>query len=79
MIRVLRTRVRPDKVNEYMALMKSAVLPADEVRSSANAVTRFYRCDTAGPIRSLFPSQAWTSWMVNDLDGGASAFKKRWA
>jgi len=66
MIRVLRTRVRPDKVNEYSALVKSEVLPA-----AKKAGVKFY---TVSQVRYGEPNTEFVavSGLNNwaDLDGG---------
>jgi quinol monooxygenase YgiN len=66
MLRVLRTRVRPEKANEYMALVKSETLPA-----AKKAGLKFY---TVSQVRYGEPSTEFVSasglskWA--DLDGG---------
>jgi hypothetical protein len=66
MIRVLRTRVRPDKVNEYMALMKSEVLPAMK-KSGANGYT-LSQVRYGGPNTEFISVSGLDKWA--DLDGG---------
>ena len=66
MLRVLRTRVRPDKVSEYLAVLKSDTLPA-----AKKAALKFY---TVSQVRYGEPSTEFVSvagmakWA--DLDGG---------
>ena len=66
MVRVLRSRVRPDKVNEYMALIKSDPLPA-----AKKAGLKFY---TVSQVRYGEPTSEFVTvsglskWA--DLDGG---------
>ncbi len=71
MIRVLRTKVRPEKLNEYLALSKSEVLPA--VKKSG---VKFYNVSLVryGESRSEIVSvTGFNSWA--DLDGGYGAEK----
>jgi hypothetical protein len=66
MLRVLRTRVRPEKANEYMALVKSETLPA-----AKKVGLKFY---TVSQVRYGEPNTEFVSvsglskWA--DLDGG---------
>lgn len=66
MIRVLRTRVRPEKVNEYMALVKSEVLPAAKkagVKSYTVSQERY-----GAPNTEFVSISGLNNWA--DLDGG---------
>ena len=71
MIRTLRVRVRPDKVNEYMALVKSELLPAVKKSGLPGYVT--YR-NYLGSSRFEFRvAMAINSWA--DLDDTALIVK----
>ena len=49
MIRVLVTQVRPDKINDYLALAKSDIVPA--VKKAERKTTRSRRAGSASPVR----------------------------
>jgi hypothetical protein len=66
MIRVLQTRVRPDKVNEYLALWKSEVLPA--AKKSGLTVFSLAQVRYGGPSTEFVSLAGLNSWA--DLDGG---------
>jgi hypothetical protein len=71
---VLRTRVRPDKVDEYLAMVKSEVLPAAKkagLKGFSVAQERY-----GAPGTELISVAGMSGW--GDLDGG-SGFKRRWA
>ncbi|MGH9721432.1 MAG: hypothetical protein ACRD8O_14580 [Bryobacteraceae bacterium] len=67
MVRTLLTRVRPDKVDEYMALIKSEVLPAMKKSGAKNYVVAQTRYGAAGAEFSS--STGINSW--SDLDGAS--------
>ena len=71
MIRVLVTQVRPDKVNDYLALVKSDILPAVKKSGSKDysiAQSRFG--EPAAVITSVLGFNNWA-----DLDGGLGVQK----
>jgi hypothetical protein len=66
MIRVLRTRVRPEKVDEYLAMVKSEVLPAAKkagLKAFSVAQQRY-----GAPGTEFISVAGMTNW--GDLDGG---------
>jgi hypothetical protein len=66
MVRTLRTRVRPDKVNDYLALVKSEVLPAAKkagLKEYSLAQTRY-----GAPISEFLSVAGVNNWA--DFDGG---------
>jgi hypothetical protein len=66
MIRVLRTRVRPDKVNEYMAMVKSEVSPA--AKKAGLKVFTVSQVRYGAPGTEFISVAGITNW--GDLDGG---------
>lgn len=66
MIRVLRTRIRPDKVGEFLALQKSDVLPA--VKKSGLKFYTFSRVRYGDPSAEFVSVAGFNGWA--DLDGG---------
>jgi len=71
MIRVLRTRVRPEKVNEYMALVKSEVLPA--MKKAGMKVYGVSQVRYGGPNTEFINVSGLDKWA--DLDGGLAIQK----
>jgi len=65
MVRVIRTRVRPEKVNDYMALVKSDLLPA--ITKSGAKLFVVARTRYGGPSSEFSSAVGINSWA--DLDG----------
>jgi quinol monooxygenase YgiN len=71
MIRVLTTDVRPDKYRDYLALVKSDILPAAQkggVKFYEFSETRYGASNTQ--VTSIVPMDSW-----GDLDGGMAIEK----
>jgi hypothetical protein len=66
MIRVLRSRVKPDKVNEYTALLKSEMLPA--MKKAGLKLFAVSQVRYGGPNTEFISVSGINSWA--DLDGG---------
>jgi hypothetical protein len=68
MVRTLRTRVRPDKINEYLALVRSDVFPAikkAELKSYSIAQVRY-----GAPTSEFLSVSGLNSWAQLDEKGG---------
>jgi hypothetical protein len=67
MVRVLQTRVRPEKINDYTALVKSDLLPA----AKKAGMTTFVMGQTryGAPTSMFVTATGLSKW--GDLDGGA--------
>jgi hypothetical protein len=70
-LRVLRTRVQPSKVDEYLALLKSDVMPAVRKSGAKSYSVVRVRYGVAGP--EFFSSSGLAGW--GDLDGDAPMVK----
>ena len=71
MIRVLVTQVRPDKVNDYLALVKSDILPA--VKKSGAKDYSIARGQFGEPSTTVISVLGLNNWA--DLDGGLGVEK----
>ena len=71
MIRVLTTEVRPDKYKEYLALVKSDILPA--AQKSGLKLYEFSETRYGGPNTQVTSIVAMDSW--GDLDGDVGIMK----
>ena len=71
MIRVIAAEVRPDKVSDYLAMVKSDILPAIR-KSGANffSITRGRFGQPNSVVTSVLGINSWA-----DLDGGVGAQK----
>jgi len=81
MIRVLRTEVRPDKVEDYLALLKAEVLPA--VKKSGATVFSVARTRYGAPSSEIVTVVGAQSWAEQDKEspivaamGGQQAYAK---
>ncbi|HEV1284960.1 MAG TPA: hypothetical protein VNU44_06600 [Bryobacteraceae bacterium] len=71
MIRVLRTKVRPEKLNEYLALAKSEILPA--IKKSGAKFYNVSQVRYGESVAELVSVTGFNSWA--DLDGGLGVQK----